>query len=312
MLTILGITGPIFILIGLGFAAVRLGVLVKAELRPLGAFVINFAMPALLFRAMRQQAAAGEMLDLRLFAVYTLGCLVIAALAIAYAVLVRRQSLQAGSILAMGMSISNSAYIGFPIAQPILGAKASAMLAIYVTVESMIMLPLLMTLAELGGRQRAAWWQLVAGILGRLGKNPMLLGILTGVLFASLELPVPLPAERAIDMLASASGPVALFYIGGILAGLSVRHIAGETGSILAGKLILHPLVMLACFLLLPVADPMLQQAAIFNAAMPMMSIYPIIGQKYGREELCTAALVATTVVSFFTLSSLLWLAGVQ
>ena len=57
MLTILGITGPIFILIGLGFAAVRRGILAKAELRALGAFVINFAMPTLLFRAMREQAA---------------------------------------------------------------------------------------------------------------------------------------------------------------------------------------------------------------------------------------------------------------
>lgn len=308
MLTILGITGPIFILIGLGFAATRGGVLTKTELRPLGAFVINFAMPALLFRAMRQQA--GEVLDLRLFAVYTLAALAVAALAIAYALFVRRLNLQRAGVLAMGVSISNSAYIGFPIAQPVIGAKASAMLAIYVCVESMIMLPLLMTVAELGGQRQSAWWRVIADIFGRLARNPMLLGILAGVLFAGLDLPVPLPASRAIDMLASASGPVALFYIGGILAGLNLRSLSADIASVLAGKLILHPLVLLACFLLLPVGDPVLQNAAIVNAAMPMMSIYPIIGQKYGEEALCTATLVATTVTSFFTISGLLWLTG--
>ena len=311
MLTILGITGPIFILIGLGFAAVRRGILAKAELRALGAFVINFAMPALLFRAMREQAA-GQLLDPRLFAIYTVGSLAMAGLAIGYALLIRRQSLQTGSILAMGVSISNSAYIGFPIAQQVLGSQASAMLAIYVSVESMIMLPLLMTLAELGGQRHAAWWQVVAGILGRLARNPMLLGILAGVLFAGLDLPVPLPISRAIDMLASASGPVALFYIGGILAGLSLRSLSADVGSVLLGKLIVHPLLLLGVFLLLPAVDPALQKAAVLNAAMPMMSIYPILGQKYGREEMCTATLVATTAISFFTISSLLWLMGVS
>lgn len=311
MLTILGITGPIFILIGLGFAAVRRGILAKAELRALGAFVINFAMPALLFRAMREQTA-GQLLDPRLFAIYTLGSLAMAGLVIGYALLIQRQNLQTGSILAMGVSISNSAYIGFPIAQQVLGSQASAMLAIYVSVESMIMLPLLMTLAELGGQRHTAWWQVVAGILGRLARNPMLLGILAGVLFAGLDLPVPLPISRAIDMLASASGPVALFYIGGILAGLSLRSLSADVGSVMLGKLIVHPLLLLGVFLLLPAVDPALQKAAVLNAAMPMMSIYPILGQKYGREEMCTATLVATTVISFFTISSLLWLMGVS
>lgn len=41
-----------------------------------------------------------------------------------------------------------------------------------------------------------------------------------------------------------------------------------------------------------------------------MMSIYPILAQKYGQEGLCAAALVATTVTSFFTISGFLWLSG--
>ena len=150
----------------------------------------------------------------------------------------------------------------------------------------------------------------MAGILNRLARNPMLLGILAGLAFTTLSLPVPLPVERAIDMLASASGPVALFYIGGVLAGLSLRSLNADLFSVLVGKLVLHPLIILTVFLLWPAVDPTPRQALILNAAMPMMSIYPILGQKYGEEALCTASLVATTALSFFTISGLLWLAA--
>ncbi len=41
------------------------------------------------------------------------------------------------------------------------------------------------------------------------------------------------------------------------------------------GKLIGHPLAVLAMVALLPDFDPRLQQAAVLLAAMPMLSIYP-------------------------------------
>ena len=47
--------------------------------------------------------------------------------------------------------------------------------------------------------------------------------------------------------------------------------------------------------------------AAVLSAAMPMLGIYPILGQKYGQADLCASALLVTTIASFFTLSSLLW-----
>ena len=47
MLTILGITAPIFLLIGTGFVSVRAGLVKPRETRGLGTFVINIALPAL-------------------------------------------------------------------------------------------------------------------------------------------------------------------------------------------------------------------------------------------------------------------------
>ena len=309
MLTILGITGPIFILIAIGFAAVRSGTLARNEIRALGTFVINFALPALLFKAMAERSV-DHLVNIDLLLIYALGSLAVAGGVIAVACLALKQSLQAGAILAMGMAVSNSAYIGFPIAQQLIGPAASTNLAIYAVVETLLMLPLLMSLAELGGDSGRHWARVLVGIFGRLLKNPMFMSIVAGVAFSVLGLHLPLPLARVVDMLAAASAPVALFYIGGILATLSLKGMGGDIGRIVAGKLILHPLVVAGIFLVLAFDDPMLRNAAIINAGMPMMSIYPILGQKYGKEGICAAALVATTMVSFFTISTLLWLTG--
>ena len=111
-------------------------------------------------------------------------------------------------------------------------------------------------------------------------------------------------------MLSTASAPVALFCIGGTLAGLHLKGLGADIGLIVVGKLLLHPLAVFAVTLALPGMSPQLKTIAIMNACMPMMSIYPILGQKYGKEGICAAALIAATALSFFTISGFLWLSG--
>jgi predicted permease len=62
-----------------------------------------------------------------------------------------------------------------------------------------------------------------------------------------------------------------------------------------------------AALALLPPFDPVLRTAAVVLAAMPMMGIYPVLAQKYGHDGFCAATLLATTVLSFFTISTGLW-----
>lgn len=303
---ILAITGPIYILIALGFGAVRLRLLATAELRALGVFVISFALPALLFKALSPRPL-GALIDPDALFAYTLASLLMAGLGIGLTVFVKRRGLQEGAMLAMGMAVSNSAFVGLPIAQPLFGAAASANLAIYLVVESMIMLPLLLTVAEIGGSGRGRLGQVLRNVIGNLVRNPMIVAIVAGVACAALAVRIPLPLARAVDMLATASAPVALFYIGGTLASLSVRGMAGSIGVIMAGKLGGHALVVFLLLLALPGLDPALKAALVLNACMPMASIYPIVAQKYGQQGIAAAALVATTVASFLTISAVVW-----
>ena len=308
MLEILAITGPIFLVMGLGFAAVRLGVFSKPDVRVMGKFVINFALPALLFRALAQRSLAEVMVP-SLFIAYGAGSLLVVTGSLLVAFYLRKKTLPQSALVALGMSFSNSGFIGYPIVLQAVGPAGEVALAIALIVENLLVLPIVLILAESGANSGngASLPAVVRATFGRLLRNPLILAILAGSAFALLGLRPPEAVRRAIDMLALASGAVALFVIGGTLVGLRVQGMLPNVTQIACGKLILHPLAVFLLFLVLPPVAPALHVAGVVLASAPMLSIYPILAQQYGEEGNCAAALVATTVSSFVTISGALW-----
>jgi len=53
--------------------------------------------------------------------------------------------------------------------------------------------------------------------------------------------------------------------------------------------------------------DAHLRMAAVLFASMPMLSIYPILAQRYRYEGFCAAALLVATLLSFVTVTISLW-----
>lgn len=311
MQAVLGITGPIFFIIMLGYLAARFGPLANLDNRALGVFVIDFGLPVLLFKALSERPQ-GQLLNLDLLLAYGLGSLLVMVLVITvhWALDPRKSGLHKASLWTMGMTLSNSAFIGLPVAEALFGPVASASLAVYLTVENLVMIPLLMMVLEFSRKTESHWLKVLQGIFIRIVKNPLILGIVAGALFSALELRLPASLGKVIGLLAAAAPPLALFYIGTILARLSLKGMMGEMTLLALGKLILHPLLVFAGLTLLAFPDPLLKKAAIINAGMPMATLFPLLGQKYGAEGFCAAALVLATMLAFFTLTGLIWLVG--
>lgn len=306
MFEILQVIAPVFLLIGLGYVCIRSGYVDKAILPALGALVVRISLPVLIFKSLSQRSI-DEVFNLRYLSAYALASLL--TLLIGFIWIRRKQSFTVAAIRGMGVSFANSAFLGFPIAMQLLGPVASLALALTMMVESLLMLPLCLGLADFGqARGERHFWAAFLHVLRDLRKNPILIAIALGVLFALLGISLPGAAVRAIDLLAATSAPLALFVIGGTLAGLRLREMIGDAAWVAVGKLMLHPLLMLFAYLLLAPIDPALSTAAVLIAAMPMMSIFPILGQKYGQEAFCAAALLLTTIACFFTLSIVIWL----
>lgn len=300
MTGILAITAPLVLLIGLGYTAVRLGWLHASGLSVLGAFVMRFALPALLFAAVSRRELA-EVMDLDYLVAYLLGSLVPLVVGLAWGSRGQPRDLTAGAMAGLGMASANTAFIGFPVASQVVGSEASLALALCMMVENLVILPLTLALAASGGG-RGTFWPAFARALANLPRNPLIIAILAGFAVSLLALPLPDPLTRAVDLLASTATGVALFVVGGSLVGLAPRALNGTLIPVAFGKLVLHPLAVLVAMWLVGPSAPGLQVAAVLMAAAPMLSIYPILGQRYGLASLCSARLVTTTLLSFVTI----------
>lgn len=301
MTDLLTLTLPLFLLMALGYGAVRGGLFAAADIRVLGNFVLYLALPALIVRAFTQRSL-GELFEPHYVAAVALGGLAVFALGWLGARALKLPR-QAAALTAMGLCAPNTGYIGYPLAALVIGPGAAVAMAMNLLVENLLIIPLALALAESAASQGQGWRTALRDTAQRLSRSPLILAIAAGVLLSLLGVRLPAPAARAVDLLATASAPVALFAIGGMLHGSSVRGMAGPLTLIVVGKLVLHPLAVALALLVFPVADTQLALAAVLMAAVPMIAIYPVLGQRYGQQQLCAAALLVSVLASVVTIN---------
>jgi hypothetical protein len=246
-----------------------------------------------------------QVIDPTYLLVYGAGSALALAAGLGISKLLLRDSVAAGGVKAIGMAVSNSAFFGYPVLVLVFDDPPTNAFAMALMIENMLILPLALVIIEYGvGRQNgtslASVWK---SVLVRVMKNPLIMAIIAGVLASAIDLQLPAVMIKSLGMLSGTAAPVALFVVGGSLVNSSLRGNLSEIGLVVAGKLALHPLLMVLLIWLLPDFDPRLQLAAVLMAAMPMMSIYPIIGGNYGYRNLCASILLVTTVLSFVTIS---------
>lgn len=305
MQSILSVTAPIFILIGIGFLATRAQLVTREQIKGMGSFVITLALPALIIKGMAERPIH-DIVNVTFLLAYAAGS--IASFSVGFFVFRKRlkQDVSSSAMAGLGMSASNTGFIGYPVAAMVVGPSAALGVAMAIMVETVVIIPLAQTLAEAGRHSGAPRLAIVLRTAKRLTKSPLIIAIAFGLVLSLLEVKLPLISLKVIDMLAGASAPVALFVIGGTLYGLKARGLMTDITQIAIGKLIVHPIAIFLAFLLVPAMDPALRTTGLLFASAPMLSIYPIFGQRYGLEERCAAALLVSTVLSFATISLLI------
>lgn len=299
---------PLFLLIALGFGAIRAGVVAAGAVPALGALVIRLALPALVFLALSRRPPA-EVFEPTLFTAYAVGSLATMGLC----VMVARALLGLGraetAVVAIGVSMANSGFMGFPIGQAVLGAETAAtVLAHTMLVENLVILPLgLMLLARAQSAQGAG-----QGLAGALLRNPLIIAIVAGVALATTGLHLPGVIRGVLDLLAQLAAPLALLVIGGMLASTPGGGARVPVVLILAGKLALHPLAVWAALLAMPGAPSPLAGAGVLFASMPMVTIFPLLCAPAGAAagRLAALALMVATLGSFATLPLVIMLLG--
>lgn len=307
MLAIVSITTPIFLLIAIGYAAVRWRVLPYEAIPGLGRFVLYFAMPGLILHTLSSMQFS-EVLDFSFIIAYGLGSLLMLGLGLLISLKVFKNEPVLAALKAMGVSMSNTPYFGFPVLLQVVGGTAAQAFSMALLVETILIIPLCMALLEFSTSRSTGMslGRVLIKLHKRMLSNPLLIAIVVGMLISALDITLPDPINITLEMLGRSSATVALFVIGASLVDSPLKGKLGGITPMLIGKLIAHPLMVVFLIWLLPPFDPKLQLAAVLLAAMPMMSIYPIFGSQYGYRNFTASTLMLTTVCAFFTISGIL------
>ncbi len=311
MLAILSITLPIFAAVAVGYLTVRGGLFKPSDMRLFGSFVLNLALPALLFKAVATRDVS-EVFNLTYMVVFLAGALLTITAAFVLLTLLGT-SPSRRAVAVMGSSCPNSGFVGYPLMLLTFPELAGQILALNMLVENFVIIPACLVLFELAkpGRERSLP-QLITGIAFGVLRRPMVIALILGLIVSLLKLPMPEPLMRTVSIFAASASALALFTIGGALVGLPFKGHRALASLTAAGKLLLHPaMVALALAAALALGmEPLsseLAAAVVLSAAIPMFSIYALFASEMGHEGMASIAQIIATAVSFLTLSALMF-----
>lgn len=304
MLKVLNITVPVFLIIAMGYLAVRYKLFTYQELQGSGRFVMKVGLPALVFHTI-SMASFDSVFQAQYLLGYGLGSLLAFIFGWTFGKLFRRQSNLEAALSGGGMSMSNTGFIGYPLLVMAIGSSAGQYFAMNVLVENLLSLPLFIIMADAAKSNGGSRGAIVRDILRNLVRNPMILAIPVALVFTLTGLEVPVIIEKVTAMLSTASAPVALFVIGGGLVGLRLRGSLPDIALIGLGKLLVFPALTSSMVWLLGGSSEAIFAAALL-ASVPMLSIFPLLCAQYGYGPRGSAAMLMTVVLSFVTVSLLL------
>jgi hypothetical protein len=304
--SLLGVVAPVFGLVALGFVAVRASALDPGGVRGLVAFVFNFALPVLLFRTMAGMEIP-ERIPWSVLAAFYVPALAIYAVGMALAKWRFGRPLHEQAIFGMASSFSNTVLLGIPIALPALGPEAALPVFLIIAFHSATFMPLTLALVHLGRGEGISAPEQAATLARALVKDPIVMGIVVGLLANLGSVTLPGWLDRIAEMLASAAMPCALFAMGASLAG-SPSGSDGAAPWTLAGlKLVAHPLLVWV------VAEPILglrgvwADAAVLMAAMPTgVNVYLFGARHAAAGPVAARTVLVASAASVVTISAVL------
>ncbi|WP_312536607.1 AEC family transporter [Acinetobacter variabilis] len=304
---IIAVIVPIFLLLALGYLSVKCQILKKEQVEMVGAFVINVALPLLFFQFLASKDLH-EIWYFEYFAVYTSVTLLLYGFSFW---LMRRQFRNTSShsaVLSLGAAMSNTGLIGTAVLTLLVGQHAMTYTSLVVIIESMILIPMVLILAALGTQHQANLGSLVKSTILMLFKNPLFMGVMLGMACAIFKIRLPIYLDQVFAMIGQTASPLALFAIGGGIVGMSLKYVNLQSFYLVFSSNILMPILMYLGLSRLTQLSQEMIYAGTLIAALPMPTIFGMLGQAYGLNERTLTPLLMSTIAGFVVASGLITL----
>ncbi len=291
---------PVFVVVAAGYGASYAGVIKAVDNDGLSRFVFNIALPVLLFDSLAK-VTLPEQFNWQFLVSYYLVVLIIYGLAVWLGKRWFGASAQEQGVLGIGASYSNLVLIGLPIVSAGLGDEALLPLFLLVSIHSAVLFFLSTVMVERGERHGRSLQQIALQTGKSLARNPIIIGLVSGLLVNLLAIPIPGPLDDAVSLLSRAALPCSLFVLGASLTTYKIAGHLSEAWLIIGLKMVLQPLLVWILVFRVFEIDPLWGTVAVMAAGMPVGINAYMFAQKYqtGIAVLSTAVLLSTIFAIF-------------
>jgi len=210
-------------------------------------------------------------------------------------------------------SYGNTVLLGLPLVILAFGESGTVPYFLLLSVHGILFLTVTTILLEFGRHSPQSWWFLVRRVGRGLLTNPILIGLIIGVLLNLLGWRLPGPVDQIAKYMQDAVAPCALFSLG---ASLSLYRIAGslqESMVAIAIKLIIFPVCVWILASELFDLPKMWVLTATLVAAQPTGINPYLFAERYGvAQKMATTSVFLSTSLSVLTLALLLYIFQLQ
>jgi hypothetical protein len=277
LLAVIIAIASLFALIGAGFAARKYGILNGNHVHLISHVLVNIALPALTISSMQVPDTAktmGIVHSMLLVACgYYLAAFVISVLVCRFLPSTPEEK----GVFQFMLVFPNTMFMGIPVALAVLGPSS----LFYVILFNVPFYFLVFTLGV---------WLLARGRPGKLDLKVLLSpGLVASILGLGLFLAgymLPAPVETGLDLIGSATTPLAMLVVGALLATLPLQRLAGDWRVYLvtALRLVIFPVV--AFLVLSPfIADKLLLGVAVLLIATPVAANSVLLSEEYNVDS---------------------------
>ena len=300
---------PVFAVIAAGYLATFSPAFDADVGGALAKFVFWFAIPVMLFHSLATKEMPSE-IDLGYFAAYYGGVGTSFVLAIVLFRYLGHEELEFRILAAFGSIYGNTVLIGIPVILAALGERAGLPLFLLLSFHAVVFFSLVTFLVEGVARGHGKPLQVIGNALRGLATNPILIGLVGGVLWNWAGLSMPGVLDRFGDLMAGAALPCALFSVGASLRNYRLAGALRLSLAMVAVKMVLQPtLVAILAFGVFGV-DPLWASVAVIAAAMPTGVNAYLFAVRYEQAQTETAAaMLLSTLLAVPVLTLILhWL----
>ncbi|QLH71705.1 AEC family transporter [Rhodopseudomonas palustris] len=308
MIDILNLALPYFGLIFVGFACGRWKKLPEQGLVWMNFFLVFVSLPALFFRIM-SKTPFEELNNLPFVLATTLATAIAFFLSGMLGRLIGKLSMREATMAALSGGYGNIGYMGPGLALAVLGTQAAAPTALIFCFDTIFLFSIVPLGMALTAADKRPLIPTIIAVLREILFHPLIVAAYCGAAAAAFHVELPVAVDKMLAFLQNAAAPVALFTLGVTVALRPFGRVPWEIPSLVAVKLLLHPVIAFCLVLAFGPFSPEWAATAVLMASLPpALNVFVIARQYNTWVEPASVAVLIGTFVSVVTLTTVMWL----